>query len=180
MSDKLSYVTKKQVDSFIKTERERLKMNNDELLKEVEYVLFDLRQYPNDNKNQIKFYTKVRDTLKYKDMDLRSKDAIESSKQHEIDMNNILIAEFMGMQESNGEYYKKLYNSGDWLPTNELKFNTSWDWLMPVANEIIKSRDEQNADWDLTELKYTLCTTNIELVYKAVVEFINYYNKEDK
>ena len=113
-------------------------------------------------------------------MDLRSKDAIESSKQHEIDMNNILIAEFMGMQESNGEYYKKLYNSGDWLPTNELKFNTSWDWLMPVANEIIKSRDEQNADWDLTELKYTLCTTNIELVYKAVVEFINYYNKEDK
>ena len=43
---------------------------------------------------------------------------------------------------------------------------------MPVANEIIKSRDEQNADWDLNDLKYALCTTNIEYVYKAVVEFI--------
>jgi transposase len=48
---------------------------------------------------------------------------------------------------------------------------------MPVANEIIKSRDEQNADWDLTDLNYALCTTNIEYVYKAVVEFIKEYNR---
>ena len=47
---------------------------------------------------------------------------------------------------------------------------------MPVANEIIKSRDEQNADWDLTDLKYSLQTTNIELVYKAVVDFIKNQN----
>ena len=83
--------------------------------------------------------------------------------------NNKLIAEFMqkgsegfGLYDYNGKHYK-LY---------ELKYHTSWDWLMPVANEIIKSRDEQNADWDLTDLKYALQTTNIELVYKAVVEFI--------
>ena len=57
------------------------------------------------------------------------------------------------------------------------QYHTSWDRLMPVANEIIKSRDEQNADWDLTDLKYALQTTNIEYVYKAVVEFINEYNK---
>tara|TARA_R100000951_G_scaffold82822_1_gene70472 strand:+ start:188 stop:400 length:213 start_codon:yes stop_codon:yes gene_type:complete len=55
----LMYVTKKQVHSFIKNETERLKINNNELLKEVKYVLFDLKQYPNDNKNQIKFYTRV-------------------------------------------------------------------------------------------------------------------------
>ena len=60
---KLMYVTKKQVDSFIQNETERLKMNNDELLKEVKYVLFDLKQYPNDNKNQIKFYTRVYEAL---------------------------------------------------------------------------------------------------------------------
>ncbi|MAN61379.1 MAG: hypothetical protein CMI60_05455 [Parvibaculum sp.] len=59
----LSYVTKKQVNSFIKIETERLKINNDELLKEVKYVLFDLNQYPNDNKNQIKFYTRVYEEL---------------------------------------------------------------------------------------------------------------------
>lgn len=60
---KLMYVTKKQVDSFIQNETERLKMSNDELLKEVKYVLFDLKQYPNDNKNQIKFYTRVYESL---------------------------------------------------------------------------------------------------------------------
>jgi hypothetical protein len=90
---------------------------------------------------------------------------------------NKLIAEFMGLQFSKGEYYRPLYNSGDWIPENELQYHDSWDWLMPVANEIIKSRDEQNADWDLTDLKYALCTTNIEYVYKAVVEFIKEYNR---
>tara|TARA_R110000851_G_scaffold266548_1_gene419043 strand:+ start:334 stop:615 length:282 start_codon:yes stop_codon:yes gene_type:complete len=89
---------------------------------------------------------------------------------------NKLIAEFMGLKEHEGSYYLPLYNSGDWVPDVELDYHTSWDWLMPVANEIIKSRDEQNADWDLTDLKYSLQTTNIELVYKAVVEFITDQN----
>lgn len=87
--------------------------------------------------------------------------------------NNILIAEFMqegskgfGIYEFKGCFYN----------LNQLKFHTSWDWLIPVANEIIKSRDEQNAYWDLTNLKYALQTTNIELVYKAVVEFIKNQN----
>ena len=75
---------------------------------------------------------------------------------------NKLIAEFM-----NHEYRCDAHGN---------TYNNSWDWLMPVANEIIKSRDEQNADWDLTDLKYALCTTNIEYVYKAVVEFIKEYN----
>lgn len=90
---------------------------------------------------------------------------------------NKIIAEFMELHFSKGEYYRPLYNSGDWIPENELQYHKSWDWLMPVANEIIKSRDEQNADWNLTDLKYALQTTNIELVYKAVVEFINQHNK---
>jgi hypothetical protein len=62
---------------------------------------------------------------------------------------------------------------------SELQYHNSWDWLIPVANEIIKSRDEQNADWDLTDLKYALQTTNIEYVYKAVVEFINQLNNNN-
>ena len=81
---------------------------------------------------------------------------------------NKLIAEFMGLNIDKGV-------QADYME-HELKYHTSWDWLMPVANEIIKSRDEQNADWDLTDLKYALCTTNIEYVYKAVVEFITNQN----
>jgi len=37
--------------------------NNQELLKEVELVLVDLKQFPNDNLNQIKFYTKIKQNL---------------------------------------------------------------------------------------------------------------------
>ena len=88
---------------------------------------------------------------------------------------NKLIAEFMGLVVSDRDNYtSELHTNVD----ADLKYHTSWDWLMPVANEIIKSRDEQNADWDLTDLKYALCTTNIEYVYKAVAEFIKTHNDE--
>ena len=54
--------------------------------------------------------------------------------------------------------------------------NANLLWKKLRQYEIIKSRDEQNADWDLTDLKYALCTTNIEWVYNAVVKFIKDYN----
>jgi hypothetical protein len=92
---------------------------------------------------------------------------------------NKIIAEFMGMELGDDKtmYYDDAENLHPPTPINELKHHTSWDWLMPVANKIIKSRDEQNTDWDLNNLKYALQTTNIEYVYKAVVKFINEYNK---
>jgi len=91
--------------------------------------------------------------------------------------NNKLIAEFMKLPTevfNSGllNYYHREYNSGTWYEEHELSYNVSWDWLMPVANEIIKSRDEQNADWDLTDFKYGLQSTNIDMLYKAVIEFI--------
>lgn len=96
--------------------------------------------------------------------------------------NNKLIAEFMKLPTEVSKagllnYYHREYNSGSWYEEHELSYNVSWDWLMPVANEIIKSRDEQNADWDLTDLKYALQTTNIDMVYQAVIEFIENYDK---
>ena len=120
---------------------------------------------------------------KFKDLAIEEKNSILEG--------NKLIAEFMGYKlakcnnglawespykksvEDTFELHGRLWREND----SYYKFHTSWDWLMPVANEIIKSRDEQNADWDLTDLKYALCTTNIELVYKAVVKFINEYNQ---
>ena len=69
--------------------------------------------------------------------------------------NNKLIAEFMGCTHPfNNVTDATLYNvSHGTFELSDLRYDTSWDWLMPVANEIIKSRDEQNADWDLTDLK---------------------------
>tara|TARA_R110002095_G_scaffold135340_1_gene117369 strand:+ start:1490 stop:1780 length:291 start_codon:yes stop_codon:yes gene_type:complete len=90
--------------------------------------------------------------------------------------NNKLIAEFMGINVVTEDDIRANKNptisSYEGYLDEDLEYHSSWDWLMPVANEIIKSRDEQNADWDLTDLKYALCTTNIEWVYKAVVNFI--------
>lgn len=93
---------------------------------------------------------------------------------------NKLIAEFMELPTEVSKagllnYYHREYNSGTWYEEHELSYNVSWDWLMPVVNEIIKSRDEQNADWDLTDLKYALQTINIDMVYQAVIEFIESY-----
>ena len=89
---------------------------------------------------------------------------------------NKLIAEFMGINVVTEDDIRANKNptisSYEGYLEEDLEYHSSWDWLMPVANEIIKSRDEQNADWDLTDLKYALCTTNIEWVYKAVVNFI--------
>ena len=91
----------------------------------------------------------------------------ELREQEDIMRYNQIIAEFMGYTHQSDSAFKD--GNGFW---NDFEVFETWDWLMPVANEIIKSRDEQNADWDLTDLKYALQTTNIEYVYKAVVEFI--------
>jgi hypothetical protein len=111
----------------------------------------------------------------------------ELKEQEYIMRDNQIIAEFMGLENPFNEIndatlyrYKGLDEKGEFqfdIELHEMRYHTSWDWLMPVANEIIKSRDEQNTDWDLTNLKYALQTTNIEYVYKAVVKFINEYNK---
>ena len=98
--------------------------------------------------------------------------------------NNKLIVEFMGNPTifnpiHDATLYQVKEQDNMTYHIDELQYHLSWDWLMPVANEIIKSRDEQNADWDLTDLKYALQTTNIELVYKAVVKFIKDYNKNN-
>ncbi len=102
-------------------------------------------------------------------MDLRSKDAIESSKQHDIDMSNILIAEFMGVYSKEDGYdYTKIGNKG-------VCYHTSWDWLMPVVHKCYQehtcSQERMNSN-DAYEIK----TCDITRVYKAVVEFIKEYN----
>jgi len=112
-------------------------------------------------------------------MDLRSKDAIESSKQHDTDMGNILIAEFMGINL--GEYTTYPEESPTQYAVNDLEYHTSWDWLMPVVEKIKTSVMEDDSDelynseeWD--NITHTLVQIEIKSVYKAVVEFIKEQN----
>ena len=48
---------------FVDTETKRLKWDRVKMLSEVEEVLVDLMEYPNDNKHQIKFYRSVKKYL---------------------------------------------------------------------------------------------------------------------
>ena len=87
--------------------------------------------------------------------------------------NNKLIAEFMGLQFSKGEYYRPLYNSGDWIPENELQYHTSWDWLIPVVDKCLSQSDDTMLEqW--TAVRESLSSCNIDEVYEAVIKFISY------
>ena len=91
--------------------------------------------------------------------------------------NNKLIAEFMRVDQIDVD---------TWLDKNEeLNYNSSWDWLMPVV-EKIESLDivcfeknlQEEGDYQALFTKgedIFIChyaDTSIEATYKAVVEFI--------
>lgn len=119
---------------------------------------------------------------------------------------NELIAEFMGWQRrpalfdiywKEGEHHDK--------KSNQFFYNNSWDQLMPVVenisephikdNKIIRSGanvtimykacnihydpDEDFEDREEHEIQKQ-GETKIEAVYKAVVEFIKWYNSQSK
>lgn len=89
--------------------------------------------------------------------------------------NNKLIAEFMGMKYSD----KRSFNDGEWTHSirSLSKFQTSWDWLMPVVGKI--TRDERHWETDQREhLMDIVPYARLEEVYDTVVEFIKTYNNE--
>ena len=85
---------------------------------------------------------------------------------------NKLIAEFMqkgsqgfGLYDFDGCHYR----------LDELKYHTSWDWLMPVVIKCFEVGEQTNDDLNF-KLNDALLETNIDSLYKAVVEFINQNN----
>lgn len=101
---------------------------------------------------------------------------------------NELIAEFMGCRKVQG-----LENAWeiDWLPRpsldrlfRELKFDTSWDWLMPVVDKIYKWGSVR-PDYGGTIRPYKYLNdlsimADLQQTYVAVVEFIKWYNENQK
>lgn len=123
--------------------------------------------------------------------------------------NNKLIAEFMGYkQDAKGKYeiiedfdiveniqtyvedddYRTVVGGivlVNFLP-EEMRFHTSWDWLMPVVEKINETgRFEVNIGYGrcyITDGEDELTLSMVEnqtqyAVYRAVVEFIKWYNE---
>jgi hypothetical protein len=108
---------------------------------------------------------------------------------------NKLIAEFMGAVGT------PKYNPTEWdvyitgvldvdsdhenaqhfYTPDEMKYHTSWDWMMPVVRRIVSdvvpfARIEDEYREHLMDV---VPFARIEDVYEAVVEFINEYNKHN-
>ena len=102
-----------------------------------------------------------------------------------MEASNKLIAEFMqkgskgfGIYDFDGCFYN----------LSELKFNCSWDWLMPVVEKIESyerydvdilqygTRISDNQKEIVNNIANTSFDTKIDHTYQAVVEFIKEYN----
>jgi len=97
--------------------------------------------------------------------------------------NNILIAEFMGINHLDYDKYinnlKEMKAEGLYFEqgymTSELKFDTDWNWLMPVVKKCREESNDEDSYWEA--IYYSLVDLDIDNVYIAVVEFIKWYNE---
>jgi hypothetical protein len=109
---------------------------------------------------------------------------------------NKLIADFMGWTLDNeglNSYRKNNGSTFEYLLLSNFKFHSDWNWIMEVVDKIESIGDEENNGeyffeiykFGVTifsngvyvnEIVNTAGKTKIEATYKAVLEFINYYN----
>lgn len=89
-----------------------------------------------------------------------------------------LIAKFMGqsVQFNLGEHPE----TGEYIPLDEFKYKSSWDWLMLVAQKVDEIIANEDLDEWISELYIAMSTINISIVYNTLVEFIKWYNNQDK
>ena len=89
-------------------------------------------------------------------------------------MSNKLIAEFMELPtEKMGVKQEVIYvmDQDDWYTADELNYHLSWDWLMPVVIKCFEVDEQTNDDLNF-KLNDALLETNIDSLYKAVIQFI--------
>lgn len=104
--------------------------------------------------------------------------------QEGITKDNMMIAKFMKLKLNKKEYPLTPYyeNEGGFIAYPEqLKYHTSWDWLMPVAKKIIPPNGWTGDGIGLSILvANALSLANIELAHKRIINFILWYNGTKK
>ena len=99
-------------------------------------------------------------------------------------INNKLIAEFDGWREHDtlkGVYVKdEMTLSSNPYAKSLFSYHTDWNLLMPVVVKIqnIKTINTNGYEVWRFKLHAALCEADIKTLYKAVVEFIEWYNQQ--
>ena len=95
---------------------------------------------------------------------------------------NKLIAEFMGVYVITIDDVRKNKNpyisSADGYLEDDLKYHSSWDWLMPVVEKCLIT--DEPTEGHHCYINDSILTINIEVVYDRVVHFIKDYNTKRK
>jgi len=102
---------------------------------------------------------------------------------------NEIIAEFMGVKQTRVlsalgkpvDVYI-LEHFGMFSTSFELKFDKSWEWLMPVVHKILRTWTPLSGEWpyEYCQLNDTGLGNSIEQVYYRTVQFIKWYNEQYK
>ena len=112
-----------------------------------------------------------------------------------MESNNKLIAKFMGVNVITLDDVRKnknpYFSSADGYLEDEMRYHTSWDWLMPVVEKIESLRDTNgnayrftidmcNAQIEGTTIEVSGGSYKRDATYQAVVEFIKTHKDETK
>lgn len=113
--------------------------------------------------------------------------------EQEIVKGNKLIAEFIGLEKNDFGYWINkdyLFNSQLKLLDFELKFHSSWDWLMPVVEKIENTKpfysvsnnagfwyNDETDTVDRNKLQY-LCIIS-DKSYRIIINSANYFPERD-
>lgn len=117
-------------------------------------------------------------------------------EKEEVLKGNKLIAEFMGKNVNpiDSKPVYELEHIYGLMGLNDLKYNSSWDWLMPVIEKIAQDYDVR-ITWMPTALNVTYIDrpdtnddeitsmggmTAIENTWHCAIRFIEFYNKNKR
>tara|TARA_R110001592_G_scaffold119065_2_gene321905 strand:+ start:189 stop:614 length:426 start_codon:yes stop_codon:yes gene_type:complete len=99
--------------------------------------------------------------------------------------NNKLIAEFMGVNIITIDDVRKNKNpyisSADGYLEDDLKYHSSWDWLIPTIQKCLVGEAEQSEEISNTLIKNIyegIFNQDISFAHKSVIQFIKTYKTE--
>ena len=98
--------------------------------------------------------------------------------------NNKIVAEFLCTTQKTEDLEDCYILNGKAYHIIDLKFHTDWNWLMQVVEKIYQTNLYYDKYIDFNSSMFLSgkieLSTKIEAVYNACLEFIQWYNRQEK